>query len=82
MPTRATGRYERTTVGGEEVAAFVPHALPPADPAEPPMTPGERGDRMMRQRAQTGIPLPPPVAADLRALAGRLAIPLPAALGT
>ncbi len=32
MPRRATGRYERTTVGGEEVAAFVPHALPPADP--------------------------------------------------
>jgi len=32
MPKRATGRYERTTVGGEEVAAFVPHALPPADP--------------------------------------------------
>jgi len=32
MPQRATGRSERTTVGGEEVAAFVPHALPPADP--------------------------------------------------
>lgn len=32
MPTRATGRYERTTVGGEEVAAFLPHGLPPADP--------------------------------------------------
>jgi Fic family protein len=32
MPKRATGRYERTTIGGEEVAAFVPHGLPPADP--------------------------------------------------
>lgn len=32
MPRRATGRYERTTVGGEEVAAFIPHALPPSDP--------------------------------------------------
>jgi Fic family protein len=32
MPKRATGRYERTTVGGEEVAAFVPHGLPPAVP--------------------------------------------------
>lgn len=32
MPKRLTGRYERTTVGGEEVAAFVPHALPPTDP--------------------------------------------------
>lgn len=32
MPKRTTGRYERTAVGGEEVAAFVPHALPPANP--------------------------------------------------
>jgi Fic family protein len=32
MPRRITGRYERATVGGEEVAAFVPHALPPIDP--------------------------------------------------
>jgi Fic family protein len=32
MPKRTTGRYERTTVGGEEVAAFVPHALPPVAP--------------------------------------------------
>jgi Fic family protein len=29
---RTTGRFERTTVGGEEVAAFVPFALPPIDP--------------------------------------------------
>ena len=32
MTKRATGRYERPTVGGEEVAAFVPHALPPKNP--------------------------------------------------
>lgn len=32
MPKRVTGRYERTTVGGEEIAAFIPLALPPADP--------------------------------------------------
>jgi Fic family protein len=32
MTKRTTGRYERTKVGGEEVAAFIPHALPPADP--------------------------------------------------
>jgi Fic family protein len=32
MPKRITGRYERTKVGGEEVAAFVPHPLPPAEP--------------------------------------------------
>ena len=29
---RITGTYKRTTVAGEEVAAFVPGALPPADP--------------------------------------------------
>src|ERR1700724_57450 len=32
MSKRATGRYERTTVAGEEVAAFVPSPLPPTDP--------------------------------------------------
>ena len=32
MPKRTTGRYERTAVGGEKVAAFVPRALPPQDP--------------------------------------------------
>jgi Fic family protein len=32
MAKRATGRYERTSVSGEEVAAFIPLALPPADP--------------------------------------------------
>jgi cell filamentation protein, protein adenylyltransferase len=33
MPKRTTGRYERTRAGGEEVAAFVPYALPPAEPS-------------------------------------------------
>jgi Fic family protein len=33
MSSRSTGRYERTTIAGEEVAAFVPSPLPPADPA-------------------------------------------------
>lgn len=32
MPKRKTGRYERTTVGGEEVAAFIPRELPPRNP--------------------------------------------------
>lgn len=32
MPKLTTGRYERTRVGGEEVAAFVQQALPPTDP--------------------------------------------------
>jgi len=30
---RVTGRYERTSLGGEEVAAFIPYALPPTHPA-------------------------------------------------
>jgi Fic family protein len=30
---RTTGQYDRTSVAGEEVAAFVPHPLPPHDPA-------------------------------------------------
>jgi len=29
---RITGTYDRTTLAGEEVAAFVPHPLPPTDP--------------------------------------------------
>lgn len=29
---RVTGRYDRRTVGGEEIAAFVPNSLPPTDP--------------------------------------------------
>lgn len=33
MPIRATGRYERSSVGGEEVAAFIPLPLPPQAPA-------------------------------------------------
>ena len=33
MPKRITGRYERTSVGGEQVAAFLPFVLPPAAPA-------------------------------------------------
>ncbi len=35
MKQRITGTYERRTVGGEEVAAFIPLPLPPA---EPPLT--------------------------------------------
>jgi len=32
MTRRQTGRYETTAVGGEVVRAFVPFALPPAEP--------------------------------------------------
>ena len=33
MRKRTTGRYERTTVGGESISAFVPRPLPPTSPA-------------------------------------------------
>jgi Fic family protein len=32
VASRSTGRYERTKAGDKEVAAFIPRALPPADP--------------------------------------------------
>jgi hypothetical protein len=28
MSKRSTGKYERTTVGGDQVAAFIPRFLP------------------------------------------------------
>jgi hypothetical protein len=30
--TRTTGTYDHRSGGGEEIAAFIPHPLPPADP--------------------------------------------------
>ena len=30
--SRATGSYKRTTVGGEEISAFIPYPLPPKAP--------------------------------------------------
>jgi Fic family protein len=43
---RITGRYDRTTLAGEEVAAFVPLALPPADP---PLILDEGARKLLRQ---------------------------------
>src|ERR1700722_17246885 len=43
MPKRTTGRYARTSVGGEEVAAFIPFPLPPAKP--PLVVGGALGER-------------------------------------
>src|SRR5262245_16389647 len=41
---RRTGTYERTAVGGEEVAAFVPLPLPPTEP--PLNLEGATGERL------------------------------------
>ncbi|MBN1608960.1 MAG: Fic family protein [Polyangiaceae bacterium] len=43
MPKRTTGRYERTTVGDEDVAAFIPFPLPPA---KPPLALGPLAERL------------------------------------
>jgi Fic family protein len=49
---RITGRYERTRVGGEEVAAFIPEPLPPR---EPPLALGEElADLLRRAEAALG----------------------------
>jgi Fic family protein len=50
MP-RITGRYERTSVGGEEVASFIPETLPPHDP---PIVLDERLTSLLR-RAETAL---------------------------
>ncbi|MBU6365315.1 MAG: Fic family protein [Gemmatimonadetes bacterium] len=44
MTPRTTGHYERTTVAGDAVAAFIPHPLPPADP--PVVIDGALGARL------------------------------------
>lgn len=44
------------------------------------LLPGERAWRTQQQQERDGIPVPAPVAADLRALAARLGVDLPAAL--
>ncbi len=48
---RASGRFEKSTVTGEVVAAFVPVPLPPADP--PLRVDGEIGELL--ERAQGGL---------------------------
>ncbi len=48
MP-RKTGWTERTMVGGEEVAAFVPYPLPPSDP---PLTLDRKTENLLREAEQ------------------------------
>jgi len=45
MQRGTTGRYEVTTVGGEQVHAFVPHPLPP----DPPLQMGLARQRLLEQ---------------------------------
>jgi len=48
---RTTGEYEHTAVGGEKVAAFIPHQLPPANP---PLTLGTEHVELLRT-AEEGL---------------------------
>ena len=49
-------------------------SLPPAEGTEEILMPGERGRRMLEQRTRNGIPIPPAVGEELRALGARLGV--------
>jgi LDH2 family malate/lactate/ureidoglycolate dehydrogenase len=53
-------------------------SLPPADPAQDILVPGERGKRSEAIRRSTGIPLGPKVWRELTDLAETLGVPIPA----
>jgi LDH2 family malate/lactate/ureidoglycolate dehydrogenase len=56
-------------------------ALPRVPGCDEILMPGERGYRTMQRRSEKGIPLPPPVVADLSAIAVRLQVSPLAMLG-
>jgi ureidoglycolate dehydrogenase (NAD+) len=56
-------------------------ALPLAPGSEEILTPGERGSRVMKQRSEKGIPLPPALVAELAAISARLQLNPLAMLG-
>jgi ureidoglycolate dehydrogenase (NAD+) len=49
-------------------------ALPRAAGVDEILMPGERGGRTLERRTREGIPLPPPVVAELTAVAGQLGL--------
>lgn len=53
MMKRKTGEYERSTVAGEEVSAFIPYSLPPRDP--PLDLDGELAPLLARAREQVRL---------------------------
>jgi LDH2 family malate/lactate/ureidoglycolate dehydrogenase len=62
---------------GRLVAAL--KSLPLAPGFDVILMPGERGFRMRKEREAAGIPLPPAVTAEVKVIAGRLGIAMPAA---
>jgi LDH2 family malate/lactate/ureidoglycolate dehydrogenase len=55
-------------------------ALPPAEGVPRVLVPGEPEDRTAEERSRKGVPLPPGTVANLRAVASRFGVPLPAGL--
>jgi LDH2 family malate/lactate/ureidoglycolate dehydrogenase len=83
---------QNATMIAVDVSAFVPDAefislvdetldavkaLPVRDEAREPLVPGERGDRALRERTVSGVPVPPKVWANLtdEASAAGVAVP-------
>jgi len=54
--------------------------LPPAEGVMEVLVPGEPEDRMAAERSRNGVPLPPGTIDNLRAVASRFRVPLPAGL--
>jgi ureidoglycolate dehydrogenase (NAD+) len=54
--------------------------LPPAEGVTEVLVPGEPEDRMAEERGRKGVPLPPGTIDNLRAVASRFHVPLPAGL--
>ena len=54
-------------------------ALPRAEGADEILVPGERGERTLRKRTESGIPIPQAVWKELQALAERLGVSVPSA---
>jgi LDH2 family malate/lactate/ureidoglycolate dehydrogenase len=55
-------------------------ALPPAEGVPEVLVPGEPEDRTAAERERHGVPLPPGTVRNLRAVAARFGVPLPAGL--
>jgi LDH2 family malate/lactate/ureidoglycolate dehydrogenase len=53
-------------------------ALPPTDGVTEVLVPGEPEDRTAEERRRKGIPLPPGTIENLRSVAARFRVPLPA----
>jgi LDH2 family malate/lactate/ureidoglycolate dehydrogenase len=55
-------------------------ALPPAEGVKEVLVPGEPEDRVHAERLRDGIPLPEGTVRNLRAVAGRFGVKLPAGI--